>query len=218
MKKIKLLFLIINVLIISSCDQTETDDADSEIRALSSVSLSVSYIDNTSMSILPTLADPLTNIIFPFISGAVGGYPSSENLIIEPVGNDREITLQLNESIFTTNTYPSLIDPSLASLGVSVSPSNTNFGRLAQFDEYEMYGDEGPYALFDNDNKFFFVIMYFDQAASLTGTVQNADTTTVYDIQIPGSGFYAVKIITTETGGSLVGTNVSNNLHFVYRR
>lgn len=218
MKILKFILMVLNIIIMSSCDQAETVNDVTEIEVLTNITLSVSYIDDTTMTILPTLADPLTNLVFPFISGAIGGSPSSENLLVEVVGNDREITLQLSPSIFTFNTYPSLIDPSLASLGVFITPSNTNFGRLAQFDEYESYGDGGPYALFDNENKFYFSILYFDRAASLTGTVQEGESVVIYDIQIPSSGFYAIRVILTETGGSIVAANVSSDLHFVYVR
>lgn len=214
MKVVKLVIVVLLGILVSACGQEESAD----IRPISVLTLKVSYIDDETMSILSTLADPLTSIVFPLIPGALGGGVSDENLIVEQVGEDREITIQLNTGIFTHNTYPTLIAPSLLASGVSITPSDTNFGRLGQFDEYELYGDTGPYVLFDNINKFYFALVYFDRAASLTGLITENGFTAALAMHVPEEGFYAFRTEETATEAIVRVTNLSNDVHFAYLR
>lgn len=211
-------FAITLVFLIASCggssgdsDSASPNESSDNLARLDTVEFTLSYIDFDTFSILDRPLVSGNRLQFPFIAGQLAGDTSLENLIDAQVDRTNKVSITFDRSIFTDTTRPEMLSSEAAELGLTIQPADTLFGRLGQFG-VDASGQEIPtdvgYALYDDLSDTLFSILYFSQAAVLSGSIESIEGNFVYDIVVPEEGFYAVGNFNSEdVDGTLLQTS-----------
>jgi len=190
--KLQIIF-IISIFLIVGCGSG--DGTTSSNQELTEINLTATYFDYSNDMILNDAVEPGTRLTFPFISGNIFGTVSNEILLDVTIDVNNQAVITLNESIFTSMTEPEIISIEAANYGLSIEPADARFGRLGTFaitSGGQSVAADG-YGLYDGATNSYFMIVYFDRPARLTGTYTEGSNTVNVDINVSSAGFYAVK-------------------------
>jgi len=167
-------------------------DSVPESPRVEAVDITVSYVESDTLNLIEREFSDGDRIIFSFIPGYFFGNVDQDILVDAIVDDIVEITL--DRSIFTESSKPEILTVEGANDGLTVTPIDAKFGRLAGF-VVDASGVDLP-----NDGRVFynqktdleFILVYFDQAAVLSGSIESTSATQIFDLEIPGEGFYAL--------------------------
>jgi len=199
-------------------ETTPPDDFTIGSAKLDRVKTTLAHINFDESTILDRPIVPGNRLIFPLIPGNLYGRVNEQALIDVQVDSTNMTELVFDENIFTELSQPQILnldvfDPeSTIDFGLTIEPADTKFGRLGTF-VWDETGQQVPttagFGLYDDLSDKVFYIVYFDQPATIRGSVTSPEVETRldHDIVIPEKGFYAVGgTESRDSDGALVQT------------
>lgn len=127
-------------------------------------------------------------LIFPTIPGEIFGRPTNDVLHVAEVTNSATFNLRVPNEI---NDKAAAISES----GLNVVPSDTRVLRLGTFHTFPSYNNGiGGGAFFNKVNGEFLLLVYFSNAAEVSGTTMDGNERYDHQISISAPGWYWIKI------------------------
>jgi len=165
------------------------------------VEFTLTYAEADGLTPTDRVLTPGNRLIFRFIPGHIFGSTTSDVLIDAPVNDANRVEVNFSEGIFSELTRPETISMDAFNEGLIIEPMDVQFGRIGNF-VVDSTGESVPtnsgYSLYDSRTDSAFILLYFDRAAEITGSRQRPDQISVFDIDIPTAGFYAVGVTETQ--------------------
>jgi hypothetical protein len=133
--------------------------------------------------------------VFPLIQGALYGAPTMESVFLAPArfGEDFNLNALVVEAKVKPFAAPLTVRSSNS--GLAINPASTKLVRLGTFLHDAQTGDSvsgaGFYVPPSLDN---LVLVYFDRACTISGTVKSSVGDVIHDVTIPAAGMHWLRM------------------------
>jgi hypothetical protein len=147
------------------------------------------------------------SLIFPLVTGSIFASPSEEILHISPAHNGRFV-LDLPQDI---DGFAREINEQ----GLLVEPAETRILRMGTFHVYPYYQALGDGGFINGENGNALLLVYFSQAASISGRLAQFGEVFIHDLNIKQTGWHWLEIA-KKSEHTYEVTNFKQGLQHIY--
>ncbi len=199
----KFIALLFTAVYLAGCTSTtgvqfsheHSPEPSSEQAALSELSISVEYFDDSNHKISPKYQPKRVVLSFPHIPGQIFGSPTEKSVFVTPVEVGDRTVVSLDDAQRLLESQALTLKDVAMTKGLSVRPKDTKFSRVGTF-PHDAYTSEliGGGGFIDPASRNNLILMYFDRPSRITGDVVMDGKSTGHAIDIPAAGFHWIEV------------------------
>lgn len=167
----------------------------------------VEALDNALRRVESGMRSRSLSAVFPLIQGALYGAPTMESVFLAPARFGEDFTLDALLVEAKVKPFAEPLTVRSSNSGLAINPASTKLVRLGTVLHDAQTGDlvsgAGFYVPPSLDN---LVLVYFDRACRISGTVKSAVGDLIHDVTIPVAGMHWLR--TTRIASNTIAVRV----------
>lgn len=182
--------LSVGFLLITCCSCSEISQNKEPLKQLETLAFKISYIDSEKNILTEHNVNKFA-IFFTAIKGEIFGPRKKQVIIHKMVHNGQELTYEAKTMADKFDSFAGEMLSGENTVGLTIAPVETRLYRVGTYAyDPSVKRGLGATVFIDVQSKTDLMLVYFDRACHLSGTLIEGTEQFVHDIKIPAGGFY----------------------------